>query len=587
MKLVTKILAAALSLMLMFGMFTGCGGGRNDIEFDDDGNIKPSDKVSVVNFRGWGDAEEKSVFDNLVTAFNKKHEGVIRVDYTHMPSDGYATSIATALLTSNPPDVVYAGDGEYKLLVHDGSLLDLTDFINKSEIINEEDMWDSALNRYRYDADTTTNTDINGNPAKIWGVPKDIGPTVIYYNASHFKQAGITIISVPEDEIAAKIEADEKIPGTTKTYSYRGYDAAQKVFNNRIAMSWDEVVTLSRLIQDEKIADYGYFTEWWFAYGWSVGGDCIQYIPSNDPAYNGGYWDFTLADETKNYIVADDYEGTFTVNGNNYTAGQIIDYLDKFSDIANKTINPVITNAVASRALNELPSQREAFTEFVRLSQNRNTTVDTVNGVPLNGYGITPNPTTISTDGKVGYFTSQKMSMLVDGRWTVVNIRKDMPEGVEWDVAPLPIYKTYNDDGTVAVHGIASGHSGSTAMAIAKNSRVPQAAWMFVEYACGPEGQGIQAEAGFAIPNQKTVANSEQFLQSDRMPYNSIVFIEAAENQTPGDWWYLKDKEWINEWAGLLNGDVRNGLKTLTQFYASNEYNKTFNQLKIYTSKNS
>ena len=69
------------------------------------------------------------------------------------------------------------------------------------------------------------------------------------------------------------------------------------------------------------------------------------------------------------------------------------------------------------------------------------------------------------------------------------------------------------------------------------------------------------------------------------MPKNAVVFIEAAEVQTPGDWWYLKDKKWIDDWAGLLNGDVRNGKKSLSEFFASNEFTGTFNKLKDYTKR--
>lgn len=37
--------------------------------------------------------------------------------------------------------------------------------------------------------------------------------------------------------------------------------------------------------------------------------------------------------------------------------------------------------------------------------------------------------------------------------------------------------------------------------------------------------------------------------------------------QTPGDWWYMPDKVWIDEWAVALNQNVRNnGNMTLVQF---------------------
>ena len=50
--------------------------------------------------------------------------------------------------------------------------------------------------------------------------------------------------------------------------------------------------------------------------------------------------------------------------------------------------------------------------------------------------------------------------------------------------------------------------------------------------------------------------------------------------------WYLKDKAWIDDWAGLLNGDVRNGKLTLTDFEKNVKYTRTWDLLKEYTKKN-
>ena len=77
-------------------------------------------------------------------------------------------------------------------------------------------------------------------------------------------------------------------------------------------MSWEETNACATHVQNymrNTLGDkngYGYFTEWWFNYGWTVGGDFIQQIPTDNPDYRGYYYDFTLLDNTTNYIVADD-----------------------------------------------------------------------------------------------------------------------------------------------------------------------------------------------------------------------------------------------------------------------------------------
>lgn len=549
------VILLCIVFMLTGLMLTACKPKvTEDISFDE-GNIKPpASGATQVTFWGWGDREEVAVFTRIVNEFNKKYKGIIEINYVQKPSSSYGTSMLTTLAGSKTPDVFYVQDNYFKQYASLGYLLDITEYYNKSKVLDENDMFPHTISRYRYNPTTTTSYD--NDP--LYGVPKDLAPTVLYYNKSHFAKAGVTIISMTEEEA---LEAG---------YTVKGFDSKTKVFNNQIPMSWSEVVELAKLLMSSKASQYGYFTEWWFNYGWSVGGDCLEYIPTDDPQYNGGYYIFTLQDSTKNYIVKDDCDEGITVNGNHYNAGEIISYNDKMK-----------LTAEQKSKCNVLPSMREAFTEFVRLSHKPNQLVDNVKNVYENvndfygadengniyGYGITPNPNTIASDGKVGYFTSGKLGMLVTTRSAVRQIRNNMKD--DWDVAPLPMYKEYSEDGkTVINHGIQAAHSGSVAICISAKTKVPNAAYVFAEFIASPEGQAIQAEEGFAIPLQVSIANSDVFLQPDKKPQNSKIFIDACYYERPGDWWYLKDKKWIDDWASFLNGDVRNGVATLTQFYA-------------------
>lgn len=549
-----RFFAFVLSMILSVCVFAGCSTHQDDIEIDEEGNIKPGASGTVqINFWGWGDREEVAVFERIVDSFNKKYEGVMKVNYIQKPSNNYGASMLTTLAGSKTPDVFYVADNYFKQYASQGYLYDLSKFYGDSTLLDENDMFPHTISRYRYDTVTTTSKPTD----PLYGVPKDLAPTAVYYNKTQFAKAGVTIISMTE--------AEAKAAGK----SVRGYDPATKVFNNKVAMSWEDCVSLSTVLMETGASPYGFFTEWWFNYGWTVGGDCIEYIPTADTAYNGGYYKFTLDDSTKNYIVKDDYVGKLTVGEGEYAAGEIIGYNDKAS-----------LSAAQKQSCNELPSMREAFTEFVRLSQGKDKTVDDINGVYssnsefygadasgiIKGYGITPTPTAIQSDGKVGYFTSGKVGMLANTRSSVRQIRSNMVD--DWDVAPMPMYKEYSSDGKeVLVHGVEAAHSGSVAICVSAKTQIAQAAWKFAEYIASAEGQSIQAEEGFAIPLQRSVANTEVFLQSDKKPANAGVFVSACENQTPGDWWYLKNKKWIDDWASYLNGDVRKGVASLTKFY--------------------
>ncbi|MBE5819121.1 MAG: extracellular solute-binding protein [Clostridiales bacterium] len=611
MKNLSRFLALILCLAMCLSAFISCTGGNGDkgtdVELDDEGNVRPSTDVAKVEFWINGDEYELEVFSDLVERFNKKYEGSIEVDIKQKPSDGYETAVQTAL-SGSKLDVFYVGDAGYKSYAEQGLLFDITELVDNSSIYDLSTMWSNVVTRYKYDI----NTKLSGTDSgRYYGVPKDIGPTVIFYNETEFEKAGIKIISVAAEDLDAYNGGAKDDRGNTKadigladvTVKEYGYFVAngQKYFNNQIPMSWDETVEVANILQNSMSNPnaYGYFTEWWFNYGWSVGGDCIQFVPTSDPNHGGGWYDFTLSDSTPNYIVADDV-GSVTVNGNTYAAGEIISYQDKLGlngtsvagESYSKEITAEVLALVAEGKLNELPSQREAFTEFVRLAAKTSTVVDTVDGVNLYGYGITPTPSSIGSDaGKTQAFAQGEIGMLVDGRWNVSYFR-DPDSGVNftWDVCPLPMYRDYDVDGfgaerEVTVHGIEAGHSGSVGLCINNNSLVKNAAWKFIEFVGSEEGQSAQAAKGFAIPLQKDLANTEVFLQSDKMPRNSKIFINAAEVQGAGDWWYLTDNAWIDDWAGVLNGDVRNGKKSMTEFFESKQFMDTYAKLLKYTEK--
>jgi ABC-type glycerol-3-phosphate transport system substrate-binding protein len=470
-------------------------------------------------------------------------------------------------------------------------------------------MWPSIRDRYFYSTENHRAGDEAQN-GQWYGLPKDIGPTVIFYNKNTFKTAGIEIISVAEENledfnIGAIADAESgKFYGEfnfSDAVPSKGYfeDNGKKYFNNQIAMSWEEVRVVAALLAGATSAenDFGYHTEWWFSYGWSVGGDCIQYVEATADANlydGGGYYDFTLVDDTKNFIVA---EGkTFSVNGNDYAAGETISYQDKLTNeealaglndkAATATYDASVLAAVTAGTLQELPSQREAFIEFVLLSTDTNVQIGT-----KYGYNVTPKPTSIGGDGaKAEEFLNGNIHMLVDGRWNVTQFRELAK--FDWDVAPLPVYKQYDSNGNVLVKGKEAGHSGSVALAISAtiNATKYDVAWKFVEYLAGPEGQSAQSLTGFAIPSQMSIAKDETsgiFLnQKDASgnllaPKNARVFIRAAMNESEGDWAYTETgNAWINGWAGLLNGDVRNGKMSFEAFLADSTFMATYTELK-------
>ena len=675
MKRKSKILSLILSLVFVFAIgFTACGGGNGDTSNSGEsqssitssssstaGASSSSSKKSYatggsskklnITFYGDGSDTETKVFKNLVEDYNKLGKKVngktVNVEYRAV--DSVSSAISTTIGTEDCPTVFYVGDGQYKEYVESGFLADLTDFVEGENGIDYTQMWDSIYDRYYY----STENHRSGKDAKNgrwYGMPKDIGPTVMFYNEDQLNAAGIRVISVAKEDLdrfnngetfyrgfeenglecskTAVYKMDWSDPvainGTVGDYGYFVDGNGNKFINNKIAMSWEEIREVARILNANNGTGYlgGYFTEWWFNYGWSVGGNCIQYVETTDSTYSGGFYDFTLVDDTKNFIVADDCTDGITVNGTHYNAGEIISYNDKLTnelDLAGSSYNQVRSDravydsaigyngeanntVIASGKLKVLPSQREAFTEFVRLSTDADVSVDGVNG-----YAVSAKPTAMGGDGaKSGSFLGQKINFLVDGRWNVTSFRNTAT--FAWDVAPLPIYKAYNNTGvntgdpsgfgmnrTVINHGVTAGHSGSVALAVSAmaSSNEKAAAWDFIKYIAGEEGQIRQSKQGFAIPSQKHIAMDTEhgyFLNQKDVegymlpPYNAEIFIEAAMHEGEGDWSYLKTgSAWIDKWAQYLNNQVRNGTKSFNEFINSADFTDTFNVIKEYT----
>ena len=555
MKGVKKFFLLAMAATMAFS-FCACssGGSSGDVNIDDDGNVTGT---SNVLFWGWGEEYEIAIFNDLIDQFEDMYPN-IDVEFVTKPSGDYNSALITGLSGRSGPDVFYCNERQLKSYVAQNLLEPLDSYLEKSTAVKEEEMWDGALTRYRVDSATWASTDT----APLYALPKAVSPTVIYYNKAALDAVNVDVISAhhtPDGEEVAPAYAGEKDLEDYNTehntdYPAKGFflldasgneipitlgkgtnavkdavavakSAAKRIFNNRIPMTWDESVVLAGLMtksyNTSSITDYGYFTEWWFSYGWSVGGDCLEWNESEN------CWKFTLGDKEKKWL----YNGEF------YREAKLP------------------AGAKENGAVQMTNSQFDAFRHFVQLSMSNLKDVD---GEGNYGYQVTPGPTTVgSDDAKASYFASGKLAMLVDARFATVTIGNKVGDDFEWDVAPLP----------KSPDGIEAGHSNSTGIAIRAKSKVKNAAWLLAEFIAGRVGQEAQSKTGFCIPNQIDLAYKEGVFLGDQGPENSRVFINAAYYQKPGDWMYLADQAWISPWSNLLNGDVRNGKVNVTEFF--------------------
>lgn len=575
--------------------------------------------TGAVTLKFWyfGTDAEKAMYREMVDTFNatKGKELHIEVQPISKPTDSYNSAIEKASGTRSGPDVFFVSDRYYKQWATMGFLTDLNGYLAQNDF-DLSNVWPKTVEVLRYDV--TEKTSDADDP--LYGLPIDTVPSGIFYNEDAFAAVGVTVISVDETDLAAwnngeikdragKYKSDYALTQTIPAKGfYRSVSPYQAngawvkpianetlVFNNRIPMNWDELEDLAALTtyayNRDSITKYGYYSTYWFNYGWAVGGDCIEALN----AAGTGDWTFTLADGLPNYVVQADDGYTGAYSGRRYRSGEALDFKDKLDITQTDTLTAddkggfykngdpsqkvkiraaVLTDA-SSGTLAEMPSTKQAFTRFANLRQTKQ------NG----GIAVCPFTTEFPSPNTalgIDYFIAGNLAMVLEHANSVSRVGTDA--AFHWNVAPLPVYKTYTDSSdphcdTVSVRGENAGHFGIYSLAIRKNSTEKEGAYRFIEWMCGSEGQAFRADKGF-IPNSKALAENSAAFKTQAQ--NIEIFLEEMDFLEMGDWAYLANRLWIDTWANDVNSKIQQGKMTVDQYFASDVVKNTNKVLQNY-----
>jgi multiple sugar transport system substrate-binding protein len=112
-------------------------------------------------------------------------------------------------------------------------------------------------------------------------------------------------------------------------------------------------------------------------------------------------------------------------------------------------------------------------------------------------------------------FLNNRLAMVLSSRRSTPSFRTIT--AFDWDIAALP------------KHEQPAGILHSDAYCLTKDSDSKDAAWKFMEFALGPEGQRITAASGRTVPSLKEVAESDAFLDPSAKPANSRVFLDTID----------------------------------------------------------
>lgn len=576
----TKFLAMAMGVGMCFSV-AACGGEKAP--------------EGSVNVEFWYDisGNRTNYYKELIGAYNDgqgKEDGVYVVG---KPRSGIAEKAYTNLSKKSVNANVYTlGGADFIKLAMEGYLLELDEYVkNSAGNLDLTDIPETIINRYRFNG---TKNDAGkyeaGKGASLVAMPNGIRAGALFYHTGHFETAGINVISVTETELETSTTYQKVMPHGYAEYASEPFSGAKtstnlagetvyKVFNNLIPMNWEEFRYLAKTFtrdyeyNPQSPSKYGYMTEYWYNVGWSVGGDCI--------GWDGEKYNFTLGDSSANYLATKDV----TINGNSYHAGEIVAYEDKIKE------SGIDSKVGADGGLYRLPSQRDALIEFLKFGVAPAKEVETGEA----GYGILDmnergvRAQSLSSGSTAVYYdTIGYCNSLLSSKQSFC------------DAAPAPQYRVYQGGSTyqkngqegfaneylkvigkdgytgellkengTAIVGDTVAYEAGESFVIPKNSDSAkyEAAWKFIRYAAGKEGQTILSQSNMDVPNQISLMDSDTWLNaSDKTIVNRKAFAMAAKRTSIGDQVYFENNEWVSAWANGFNGNLRLGELTVTNW---------------------
>ena len=284
-----------LSLILSSLALAACGGenggGFREIPGWED------DKKNVV-FYTWGSAEENVMLQNVIDNFEAKEGNEdINVIIVKAGNDYYG-DLELRLTGSQSPDIVLMKPGYIQPFLKSEAIISLQEYIDNSEVINQEEMIWEANDGYRYNP---TTKEIGNHNDGIYSLIKDFSPDfVMNYNKTLVTDA-VAKVNYPK-------EGDTKYPSTTTPMTYSQFiDFAG-------AMQTSDEKTMGTALDNEP---YQQLLEWIQQAGGSLYTDNQTKVVDikNDPACRQAFDYFRmLRDQCTANPVFDPEGSTFNMN---------------------------------------------------------------------------------------------------------------------------------------------------------------------------------------------------------------------------------------------------------------------------------
>jgi multiple sugar transport system substrate-binding protein len=178
------------SLAVLGAIAVGCGssgGGSDNKASTGSGPVPEPNKPVTISFASWVGQERG--MRALYREFQKEHPN-ITVKFQDIPSEEARRKLTTQIAGGNPPDVAYIDAGTTSEFAARGALVNLDDYLERSDVASPEDFVESLRDSATHDG-------------SMYGLPFDGESTGLFYRKDLFEAAGITEPPKTWDEFLA------------------------------------------------------------------------------------------------------------------------------------------------------------------------------------------------------------------------------------------------------------------------------------------------------------------------------------------------------------------------------------------------
>jgi hypothetical protein len=79
-------------------------------------------------------------------------------------------------------------------------------------------------------------------------------------------------------------------------------------------------------------------------------------------------------------------------------------------------------------------------------------------------------------------------------------------------------------------------------------------------------GQAYAAQKGYVSAQKANEAVAIENMAKKIGKSSAMAVVESSAVSRAGDWWYMPDRSWIDNWANPLNQSVRYGTLSFTEY---------------------